>query len=77
MDAPVTDGPYELMDEPQYVGTTLALIGSAFYYQSVSGLYLALVMYATFMISVWTMERPHMLELYSKKDQKEDSKKNK
>lgn len=74
MDAPVESGPYELMDEPQYVGTTLALIGSAFYYQSVAGLYLALVMYATFMVSVWLLERPHMLELYSKKDQKVDKK---
>jgi phosphatidylethanolamine/phosphatidyl-N-methylethanolamine N-methyltransferase len=71
MDSPVVDGPYELMDEPQYVGTTLALIGSSFYYQSVQGLYLSALMYITFMISVMVLERPHMIELYSQKGKKE------
>ncbi|KAJ3260334.1 hypothetical protein HK103_000969 [Boothiomyces macroporosus] len=70
MDAPVTDGPYKYMQEPQYNGTTIVLIGTAIYYQSFTGLVLAGIMYAVFMISVVFVERPHMLKLYSKNTNK-------
>ncbi len=36
-DAPVTDGPYQYFNDPQYVGTTVAFIGSAIYYRSILG----------------------------------------
>lgn len=37
MDAPVTGGPYTFFNDPQYVGTTAAMLGSAVYYNSVNG----------------------------------------
>lgn len=67
MDAPVTTGPYAYLDEPQYVGTTLCLVGTGFYYQSFVGLFLSLVLKQVFDISVRFVERPHMLRLYAKK----------
>jgi methylene-fatty-acyl-phospholipid synthase len=67
MDAPVTTGPYRYLNEPQYVGTTICLVGSALHYKSIVGLYLSVIMYAVFMISVVFVEGPHMRRLYSKK----------
>ena len=37
MDAPVTGGPYTFFNDPQYVGTTAAMLGSAVYYNSLNG----------------------------------------
>ncbi|KAJ3284431.1 hypothetical protein HK104_009965 [Borealophlyctis nickersoniae] len=37
MAAPVTGGPYRLFNDPQYVGTTLVLLGYAIKHQSISG----------------------------------------
>ncbi|KAJ3303276.1 hypothetical protein HDV03_004014 [Kappamyces sp. JEL0829] len=70
MEAPVTSGPYRWMDEPQYNGTTLALVGSALWYRSLDGLVLAAVLYLVFMVSVHFFERPHMLRLYANKSKK-------
>ncbi|KAJ3003795.1 hypothetical protein HKX48_001556 [Thoreauomyces humboldtii] len=64
MSAPVTDGPYTFFSDPQYVGTTLALLGYAVKFQSVTGYALTAVLYATFWISAKFIETPHMLELY-------------
>ncbi|KAF9117743.1 hypothetical protein BGW39_001845 [Mortierella sp. 14UC] len=66
-DAPVEDGPYKYMSDPQYVGTTLSLVGTAIYYQSVIGYVLAIDMYIIFWISVMFFEGPHMRRIYSKK----------
>ncbi|KAG0354305.1 phospholipid methyltransferase-domain-containing protein [Gamsiella multidivaricata] len=66
-DAPVTDGPYKYMGDPQYVGTTLSLVGTAIYYQSVIGYVLAIDMYIIFWISVMFFEGPHMKRIYSQK----------
>lgn len=67
MDAPVTDGPYAFLNEPQYVGTALCLLGSSLYYQSLNGLILTAFLYFVFMLSVVFVEGPHMKRLYSKK----------
>ncbi|KAF9903944.1 hypothetical protein BX616_001473, partial [Lobosporangium transversale] len=40
-DAPVEGGPYRFMSDPQYVGTSLSLFGTAIYYQSIIGYILA------------------------------------
>lgn len=55
-DAPVTDGPYQYMSDPQYVGTTLSLVGTAIYYQSIIGYILAADMYIIFWVSVMFFE---------------------
>lgn len=55
-DAPVTDGPYQYMSDPQYVGTTLSLVGTAIYYQSIVGYILAADMYIIFWVSVMFFE---------------------
>ncbi|KAF9369170.1 hypothetical protein CPC16_004707, partial [Podila verticillata] len=69
-DAPVTDGPYQYMSDPQYVGTTLSLVGTAMYYQSIVGYVLAADMYIIFWVSVMFFEGPHMKRIYSSKDKK-------
>jgi methylene-fatty-acyl-phospholipid synthase len=70
MDAPVTDGPYRYMNEPQYVGTSICLLGSALHFKSLDGLYLTVIMYVVFMISVKFVEGPHLKNLYSNVKQK-------
>ena len=37
MDAPVTNGPFAYFNDPQYVGTTAAILSSGVYYQSLHG----------------------------------------
>jgi methylene-fatty-acyl-phospholipid synthase len=79
-DAPVTNGPYVYFNDPQYVGTTAACIGSAIYYRSHTGLctespcvsltilsVLAAFMGVVFYISVTFVEGPHMAKIYSNK----------
>ncbi|GJJ78162.1 phosphatidylethanolamine/phosphatidyl-N-methylethanolamine N-methyltransferase [Entomortierella parvispora] len=70
-DAPVTDGPYQYMSDPQYVGTTLSLVGTAIYYQSLIGYVLAADMYIIFWVSVLFFEGPHMNRIYSQKPKTE------
>ncbi|KAJ3149513.1 hypothetical protein HDU86_006918 [Geranomyces michiganensis] len=67
MSAPVTSGPYRLFSDPQYVGTTLALLGYAVKFQSLRGYVLTAIMYATFWVSVKFVEGPHMKLLYGSK----------
>jgi len=70
MDAPVTSGPYVYFNDPQYVGTTLAMLGSALYYRSVYGLILTAVMGLVFYISVKFIEGPHLTRIYSARDKR-------
>ncbi|KAF9206691.1 hypothetical protein BGZ49_002001 [Haplosporangium sp. Z 27] len=70
-DAPVEDGPYKYFSDPQYVGTTLSLFGTAVYYQSAIGYILAIDMYIIFWISVMFFEGPHMRRIYSQKKKAE------
>lgn len=56
MDAPVTTGPYIFFNDPQYVGTTAAMFGSALYYQSLSGVLLTAWMGVVFYVSVKFIE---------------------
>jgi len=50
------NGPYRYFSDPQYVGTSLSLAGTAIYYQSVTGYILAIDMYIIFWISVMFFE---------------------
>eukprot|EP01096_Ripella_sp_DP13-Kostka_P003122 TRINITY_DN1447_c0_g1_i1.p2 TRINITY_DN1447_c0_g1~~TRINITY_DN1447_c0_g1_i1.p2 ORF type:complete len:192 (+),score=66.34 TRINITY_DN1447_c0_g1_i1:33-578(+) len=68
MDAPVTGGPYKYFNDPQYVGTTIAMLGSAVYAQSLHGYLLTVVMGLVFYVSVVFFEGPHLTRIYSKKD---------
>ncbi|KAI8600624.1 phospholipid methyltransferase-domain-containing protein [Dissophora ornata] len=70
-DAPVMDGPYKYFSDPQYVGTTLSLVGTAVYYQSIVGYILAVDMYIIFWVSVMFFEGPHMRRIYSQKKKPE------
>ncbi|KAF9436076.1 hypothetical protein BGZ76_004894 [Entomortierella beljakovae] len=58
-DAPVEDGPYRFFSDPQYVGTTLSLFGTAAYYQSAIGYILAADMYIIFWVSVLFLEQEY------------------
>jgi len=66
-DAPVTGGPYQYFNDPQYVGTTLAMVGSTVYYRSLVGFAVAVVMGIVFWVSVRFVEGPHMQRIYSQK----------
>eukprot|EP01118_Nematostelium_gracile_P019305 TRINITY_DN890_c0_g1_i2.p1 TRINITY_DN890_c0_g1~~TRINITY_DN890_c0_g1_i2.p1 ORF type:complete len:122 (-),score=24.52 TRINITY_DN890_c0_g1_i2:133-498(-) len=69
-DAPVTGGPYQYFNDPQYVGTVAAMVGSALYYRSLLGLALSLEMALVFYVSVKFVEGPHMNRIYSQKNKK-------
>ena len=71
MTSPVNTGPFQYFSDPQYFGTTLSLLGSAIYYQSINGLILTGILYAVFWISVELVEKPHMNKLYSKQKKAE------
>ncbi|KAF9975028.1 hypothetical protein BGZ73_001435 [Actinomortierella ambigua] len=74
MDAPVVDGPYTYFQDPQYVGTTMAMLGTAIYYQSLAGYVLTIDMYIVFWISVLFFEGPHMNRIYAEKAEREKQK---
>ncbi|KAI8826572.1 phospholipid methyltransferase-domain-containing protein [Fimicolochytrium jonesii] len=67
----VEDGPYLLFDHPQYVGTTLALLGYAVKFQSMVGYALTALLYGVFMVSAYKIEDPHMRRIFAEKDKKE------
>ncbi|PRP80971.1 hypothetical protein PROFUN_11085 [Planoprotostelium fungivorum] len=72
-DAPrckVTTGPYQYLEDPQYVGTAIAMFAAALYYQSVTGLYLTIFLMLVFYLSVKYVEGPHMHRIYSEKNKK-------
>ena len=64
-DEPVKHGPFQFFEDPQYAGTTFAAVGSALYYQSRIGLWLAGAMYVVFQLSTTYIETPHMTRIYS------------
>lgn len=68
MESPVNWGPYVYFNDPQYVGTFLAALGSALYYRSVGGLVLSALVAIVFYISVIFVEGPHMNRIYSNVD---------
>eukprot|EP01132_Coremiostelium_polycephalum_P008404 gene8404-10321_t len=64
MDSPVTGGPYQYFNDPQYVGTTIACLGAAIRHQSLNGLICTLAVYLVFLISVKYVEGPHLKRIY-------------
>eukprot|EP01094_Clydonella_sp_ATCC50884_P004086 TRINITY_DN13168_c0_g1_i2.p2 TRINITY_DN13168_c0_g1~~TRINITY_DN13168_c0_g1_i2.p2 ORF type:complete len:211 (+),score=69.74 TRINITY_DN13168_c0_g1_i2:79-633(+) len=67
MDAPVTGGPFAIFNDPQYVGTTMAMLSSALWYRSLDGYLLTALMGSVFYVSVHFIEGPHMARIYAKK----------
>ncbi len=67
MDSIVTTGPFVYLDDPQYIGTSIASLGASFYYKSVVGLKLTLIMYIVFKVSAKYIEGPHLKTLYGKR----------
>ncbi|EGC32270.1 hypothetical protein DICPUDRAFT_89291 [Dictyostelium purpureum] len=65
MDAPVTTGPYVYFSDPQYVGTTIAAIGAAIRYQSMTGYLCSILVGIVFYISATFVETPHLNKIYS------------
>ncbi|KAI9223067.1 phospholipid methyltransferase-domain-containing protein [Blastocladiella britannica] len=68
MDAPVNDGPYQLWNDPQYFGTSLACLGHAVALQSGVGYALAAIMWCVFEVSVRNFEGPHLARIYANRD---------
>lgn len=65
MSAPVTNGPFQFMSDPQYIGTTMAFLGYAVSFQSLHGYFLTACIGLVFWISVKFIEGPHMAKIYS------------
>ncbi|KNE63301.1 hypothetical protein AMAG_08441 [Allomyces macrogynus ATCC 38327] len=74
MDAPVTGGPYQYFQDPQYVGTAVACLGYAVRAQSLVGYLLAAWMWIVFQVSVKFIEGPHLARLYANHKPKTDKK---
>lgn len=70
LDKEITDGPYKYFDDPQYFGTTLALLGYAVKHQSRIGYGLTGVMYLAFSFSVMLIEGPHLKRIYAEREKK-------
>ena len=67
MDSIVTTGPFVYLDDPQYIGTSIASLGASLYFKSVVGLKLTLIMYSVFRVSAKYVEGPHLKALYDKR----------
>jgi len=76
-DTPVTGGPYRFLSDPQYVGTTMAALGSSIAYRSVNGFVLAIVIGFTFYLSVKFVEGPHLRRIYRNAKSKQTTSSNK
>lgn len=51
MDAPVTSFPFNVLDNPMYVGSTMCFVGSSLWYGSVAGLVLAAEVFVVYQIA--------------------------
>eukprot|EP01088_Endostelium_zonatum_P010988 TRINITY_DN24727_c0_g1_i1.p1 TRINITY_DN24727_c0_g1~~TRINITY_DN24727_c0_g1_i1.p1 ORF type:complete len:206 (+),score=42.82 TRINITY_DN24727_c0_g1_i1:36-620(+) len=63
----ITDGPFQYLSDPQYVGATIATFGwsLAVYTYNWRGYFFTLVMALTYVVSVKFVEGPHMARIYS------------
>lgn len=73
MNERVTGFPFNVSNNPMYVGSTLSFIGTSLYYGKPAGLFLSLVVYVMYCIAL-KFEEPFTAMIYSKKVQDEKRK---
>ncbi|TPX36918.1 hypothetical protein SmJEL517_g01087 [Synchytrium microbalum] len=66
-DAPVTNGIYRYISDPQYLGTGALFLGNAIQQSSKAGYGLASLTYIVYTLSVRYIEGPHMQRMYAAK----------
>lgn len=66
MSAPVTSFPFNVLDNPMYVGSTLSFVGMALHYSSPVGMLLAVEVYLVYRIAL-LFEEPYTKRIYAQK----------
>lgn len=67
MDAPVTSFPFNILNNPMYVGSTLSFLAMAFYYASPIGFLLTMEIYIVYRIALM-FEEPYTQWIYEEKN---------
>ncbi len=67
MDAPVTTFPFNVLNNPMYVGSTLSFVALALYYVSPVGILLAIEVYIVYQIAL-LFEEPYTKWIYEHKN---------
>ena len=67
MDAPVTTFPFNILNNPMYVGSTLSFLALALYYASPVGLLLTMEIYIVYRIAL-LFEEPYTKKIYEEKN---------
>lgn len=62
----VTGFPFNILEDPMYIGSTLNFLAQAVYRQSVAGLILTGVVYIVYMVYSIALENPYTAWIYSK-----------
>ncbi|CAF0722767.1 unnamed protein product [Adineta ricciae] len=66
MDAPVTSFPFNVLNNPMYIGSTLSFLAMALYYSSPVGILLTIEVYIVYQIAL-QFEEPYTKWIYSQK----------
>lgn len=75
MDDRITSFPFNVLEDPMYIGSTLNFMGQAIYRQSIAGLVLTFIVYVVYMVySIW-LENPYTGWIYAEKKRLEEGKK--
>lgn len=67
MDAPVTSFPFNILNNPMYIGSTLSFFALALYYTSPVGILLTIVVYFVYQIAL-LFEEPYTKWIYEEKN---------
>jgi len=67
MDAPVTSFPFNVLNNPMYVGSTLSFLGLALFYSSPVGILLTIEVYIVYRIALF-FEEPYTHQIYQQKN---------
>ncbi|CEP19742.1 hypothetical protein [Parasitella parasitica] len=65
----VTGFPFNVCDNPMYVGSTFTFMATALWYQSPAGVFLTVIVYVVYKIAL-TFEEPFTSTIYANKDKK-------
>ncbi len=67
MDAPVTTFPFNILNNPMYIGSTLSFLALALYYLSPIGFFLTIEIYIVYRIAL-LFEEPYTKRIYEEKN---------
>ncbi|ODV73328.1 bifunctional phosphatidyl-N-methylethanolamine N-methyltransferase/phosphatidyl-N-dimethylethanolamine N-methyltransferase [Cyberlindnera jadinii NRRL Y-1542] len=73
MDHRVTGFPFNVLDNPMYVGSTLCFLGTALYFGKPAGLFATLFVHLLYSVAL-KFEEPFTAEIYAKKAREEKKK---